>query len=256
MHSRALAPVLALMALTVGFSGCFDWVKDLQSSYSEPGEWYRDYLDDATYTRLLVEVDYVRGAKPSQAALDMLEARLNERLSKPGGIEIRLDDELAPGGGTRSINQIARLEDRHRDAYKGDGRAVFYVLYVDGRSDADTRDSFVLGAAYSGSSVVMFQDAIREAAKGLPLATAPASSIEKAVLVHELGHILGLVNNHLPMVRPHEDPQHRTHSSSSNSVMFWAVERSNIVNLLGGRTEPPNQFDQDDIADMRAAGGK
>jgi hypothetical protein len=102
----------------------------------------------------------------------------------------------------------------------------------------------------------MFQETIREAAQGLPLVTAPASSIEKAVLVHELGHILGLVNNHLPMATPHEDTGHETHSTNQNSVMFWAVEQSDIVEFLQGRTEPPNQFDSDDIADMRAAGGK
>lgn len=255
MHSRALAPVLAMMTLGVGFAGCFDWVKDLRSDYAGPGEWHKEFLDDAKYGSLLVEIDYVDGSAPSEAALEMLRTRMGERLSKPNGIEVKLDDKLSAGGGTRSINQVANLEDRHRDFTKGDGRAVLYVLYLDGNYDEDTQESLVLGAAYSGSSIVMFQETIRETAQNLPLLTTPASSIERAVLVHELGHILGLVNNHLPMQRPHEDAASKTHSTNQDSVMYWAVETSNIDLLLRFRTEPPNNFDADDVADMRAAGG-
>lgn len=239
-------------------SGCFDRLKEtFTGDYTPPGKDHADFLDDAKYDSLLVEIDYADGFAPSQAALDLLKQRMNERLTKPGGIEVRLDDKISATSPTRTIEQVADLEDRHRDEKKGDGRAVLYVLYLDGNSDQDSGDSLVLGAAYSGSSVVMFQETIRAAAEDIPLLTTSATSIERAVLVHELGHILGLVNNHLPMQRAHEDAAHETHSTNQNSVMFWAVERSNIRNFLnGGRTEPPTQFDSDDIADMRAAGGK
>jgi hypothetical protein len=32
--------------------------------------------------------------------------------------------------------------------------------------------------------------------------------------------------------------------------MFYAVDSVGVVNLLGGRTEPPNTFDADDKADL------
>jgi hypothetical protein len=56
------------------------------------------------------------------------------------------------------------------------------------------------------------------------------------------------------MVTPHEDGQHPKHSTNDQSVMYWAVENTlGIQGLLG---TIPNQFDQNDIDDVRAAGGK
>jgi hypothetical protein len=33
-------------------------------------------------------------------------------------------------------------------------------------------------------------------------------------------------------------------------VMYYAVDSIGVVGLLGGRTEPPNSFDKDDLADL------
>jgi hypothetical protein len=59
--------------------------------------------------------------------------------------------------------------------------------------------------------------------------------IQQAVVVHELGHALGLVHNGLPMVEDHEDDDHPKHTIDENDVMFWAVESSsNVQDFVGG----------------------
>jgi hypothetical protein len=75
-------------------------------------------------------------------------------------------------------------------------------------------------------------------------------------MTHEVGHILGLVNNGIPMQKAREDPDHRGHSSNPRSVMYWKVETGNIIDFLRNGNRIPNEFDEDDKADMRAAGGK
>ena len=46
-------------------------------------------------------------------------------------------------------------------------------------------------------------------------------NIEQATVVHELGHVIGLVNNGLPMKSPHEDSAHPHHSTDPKDVMYW-----------------------------------
>lgn len=258
-RARGRGLALSLLLLLVPTSGCLDWVRDLQQQFSEPGEWAKEFLGDGKYASLLVEFDAVQGVAPSSTARDLLEQRMNERLRKPGGITLHIDDTIAAGRDTWSMDDVRDLEKRHRDERKGGGRAVLYVLYVDGHSAEDAGNQKVLGAAYSGSSIVIFQETVREVSSAL-LSASP-EDIEAAVLVHEFGHLAGLVNNGIRMQRDHEDdnPDHgRHHSANEDSVMHWAVERSAIVNLIKGRVlpVPPTQFDADDIADMRAAGGQ
>ncbi len=83
------------------------------------------------------------------------------------------------------------------------------------------------------------------------LVTGPV--IEEAVLVHEAGHNLGLVDNGIPMQTPHKDAQHGNHDSNQNCVMYWAVESSLISQLLG---TVPRDYDANCLAELQAAGRK
>ena len=121
---------------------------------------------------------------------------------------------------------------------------VLYVIYVNG-SYAKEQDA--LGLAYNSSTFVVFAEQIREAA-ATPIVS--ATSIEQAVVVHEMGHVLALVNLGYASPRDHEDPDHRGHSDNPSSVMYWAMDNVGVANLLGGRTAPPDDFDADDRADL------
>ncbi len=75
-----------------------------------------------------------------------------------------------------------------------------------------------------------------------------AAAIEEAVVTHEAGHLLGLVDLYLGTGRG--DPEHPGHSRNAQSVMYWAVESNLVAHVLSGG--PPHEFDGDDLADLAA----
>ena len=75
-----------------------------------------------------------------------------------------------------------------------------------------------------------------------------AEEIENSVLVHEFGHLLGLVNLVYKSPVDHEDKDHPGHSNNEDSVMYWAIESANLGNIITG--ELPDEFDNDDLNDL------
>lgn len=194
-------------------------------------------------------MDYLSTAAPDQNALNMLQTRLQERCNKPGGVTVLFSDSITSTGITTwTIADVQNVENQHRNNFSSGSQAVLYVLYVDAQSDQDTQSSRVLGLSYSGSAFCIFKDNIRASAAGL--VTEPI--IERAVIVHEAGHNLGLVNNGIPMQVAHQDVANGAHDSDSSCVMHYTIETSLIAQILG---TVPDQFDQRCIDDMRAAGG-
>lgn len=212
----------------------------------------RDFLSDATYRALVVEVDHVQGQAPSASALQLLQARLQERCNKPDGVTIVVDDAIPSAGGVYSVAANRALEAQHRDQVSGGTTAVIYVLYLDGQSDQDTGGGRVLGWAHGPSSIGIFRESIAASSNAL----ATADEVEGAVLVHEAGHVLGLVNNGTPMVANHEDPAHRAHDVNDACIMHWLIETSNIRDLVLNLGSLPTQFDAACVADLQANGGR
>lgn len=212
----------------------------------------RDFLSDATYTALVVEVDHVQGQAPSASALQLLRTRLQERCNKPGGVTIVVDDAIPSAGGVYSVAANQALEAQHRDQVASGTTAVLYFLYLDGQSDQDTSSGRVLGWAHGPSSVGIFRESIAASANAL----ATADEVEGAVLVHEAGHVLGLVNNGTPMVSNHEDAAHRAHDVNDDCIMHWLIETSNVRDLVLNLGSLPTQFDAACVADLQANGGR
>lgn len=191
--------------------------------------------------RAVIEVDAVEGSEPSGEALSHLRSTFGSVADKPDGVEVRRSDTFAASGERYSTADLRALEDRHRQTSSGGGTASLYVLVVNGES---ANNENALGVAYSASAFAIFRDKIEEAA-GL---IGSASTIERAVMVHELGHVLRLVNIGYESPRNREDPEHPHHSTHEDSVMFWAVESDLISQVLDG--PPPDTFDSADRADL------
>lgn len=220
---------------------------------SRAGDYAADFLSDDEYDTLVVEIDYVAGNAPDSDALDALEDALSELCTKPGGVQIILDDELPPQGSPAwSVSAGQELEQTWRDRYRDPdtGTAVIYYLYLDGNSDRDSDSGKILGYAYRGSSLVMFKETMDAVGGGLSL----SAGVEETVIVHELGHLLGLVNNGIEMMDDHQDEDHGAHCDNDDCMMYWAVETDAIVDVLGLGGAP--DFDADCRDDMIAAGGK
>lgn len=223
-----------------------------QNQASGAGDYAADFLQDGVFDALVIEVDWIEGRDPSPAALDALSAALDGLCRKPGGIQIVTGDAI-PSSGTAawSLEAVSALEAAHRDLYRdpATGTAVFYAVYVDGHSDRDSGNSKILGIAYHGSSVVLFADTIESVEPGVPL----FAPIEDTVLIHEAGHLLGLVNNGASMVTDHQDAPHGAHDTSEDCIMHWTIETQTVVDVL--LTGKPD-FDADCRADLEAAGGR
>lgn len=236
--------LVAFCVLAVALPGCLN---DLGTTLVGDRPDPYDYISSRDYDRLVVEIDYVAGKAPPQSAINMLNTRLGECLDKPGGIVVRLGDEIPGGASPYTLDEMLGLRDQWKDAKHGDGQASAWIVYLDGRySESDS----VLGVAFGGDTVAIFSDRVSAASNVL----VSTSKIHEAVLVHEFGHLLGLVDNGIPMVSNHEDSQNQGHSNNRNSVMYWAVETFDIVGLIqnGGI---PNRFDSADKADLANAGG-
>ena len=81
--------------------------------------------------------------------------------------------------------------------------------------------------------------------------TVPAVAAEKATLVHEVGHLLALVNITYRSPRDHHDEENQGHSTNVNSVMYHAVDTVGVFTLFRGMNrQPPTDFDADDRADL------
>lgn len=247
---------VALLVVASLAAGCtVPWQRVVDGG---PGDRAADLVSAKDYAKLLVEIDHPPNAAPHPGALEVLKATLREVTAKTS-IEVELEASIPSEPGKKySFSEIEALEDKHRDRRSSGDTAVLYVVYVAGGSSEDTDEGKVLGAAYRGTSLVMFKGNIRANSGGGPLSGQPPEEVvERAVLVHEFGHAAGLVNLGTKMQRQHEDPENPGHSSNRNSVMYWAVESSAGLALLcqlglGNDCGVPYQFDADDKADLRA----
>ena len=190
---------------------------------------------------IVVEVIAQQSAMPRQATLGHVTQTLTEVSGK--AVSATTVGEAAPLRDTWTAADLRAVADS-AGTPQSDGRAIVHLLFVHGRwHESDT----VLGVAVRGDTAAVFVDAVEEAASPL----VGAGAIEEAATVHEIGHLLGLVDLFLDTGRG--DPEHPGHSTNRGSVMYWAVESTLITDVLAGG--PPRRFDADDLRDLATIKG-
>lgn len=240
----AVKAVLAVLLLVLAMApGC------LEDIYGVRTVQPYDYLRDNEFTEWTIEVDWGEGARPSSHATQTLKDRMQE-LAKKDQIQVQVDQ--APLDVKRQewdSQSILELHERALDRETGGKRVVTHVLYLPGTYEGER----VLGVTIGFDVIALFPDSMRSACTLERLCFFSQQDVETAVLVHEFGHAIGLVNRGLPMVNDHEDKDHPHHSSNSRSVMYWAVETGSGLPLL---ESIPTRFDTNDKRDVCAGGGR
>lgn len=119
-------------------------------------------------------------------------------------------------------SEIIALARATWDQPMSESDAFVHILFLNGYfEDNGAANPKVLGVSYSGSSVItIFKDVVRASGSS----AAVDRFVEQATLVHEAGHMLGLVDNGVPMVSGHLDPEHPRHCTNPDCVMYWLNE--------------------------------
>lgn len=210
------------------------------------------FLSSTKYDKLVVEIQYMDTYQATTAAINNLKTFLQQRLSKSAGITY-VEKAIPSGGKTSySASDIRTIEKANRSQHTNGSTLTAYFLFTDGDYSANSGNSKVLGIAYESSSMAVFEKTIRDYSGGL--GQPAVSTLESTVILHEFGHILGLVNNGTSMVAAHQDVAHGKHCDDQNCLMYYTAETSDIVANLTGGTIP--SLNAKCLDDLKANGGK
>jgi hypothetical protein len=196
----------------------------------------RDLLQPQAAGTDVLEVEYQTTASPDAHALDHVRSTLGSVSGKTTNVT-----RVPVGGGAQdwSSSQLRALADQSTQQQQGHGQAVIHVLYLHGTYGGDTS---VLGITVRADVIAVFKDQVASAATFV----AGPATIEDAVIMHEVGHVLGLVD--LVLHTGRADPAHPGHSTNQQSVMYWAVDSDLFSQVLNG--PPPVDYDRADLADL------
>ncbi|MDX1534362.1 MAG: hypothetical protein R3291_01935 [Thermoplasmata archaeon] len=229
MRPRTLTLIVVgiVGALVLG-SVAFLVLQQLLSRTLLPGEQALELLRGSPYPNLVVEVDYTPGDRPTSTALNLMEARIATHTDKD---TIRFVFEVIAVNETQFTTlDLLELERTHRDEITAGDTFTVYVLSVAG--ELTDGEGTALGVSYTASSLAIFKDVIRLATAGPGPSLA---EVESSVLVHEVGHLMGLVNLVYTSDMDYEDATHPFHSVNTTDVMFWAIDSAPFM-------QPPNDF--------------
>lgn len=209
------------------------------------GSSARDLLTSSRYPILNIEIQYAPGMKPQDQTVTNLINFLNTYLNKPAGINVTQTAVPSLNAATVSLQDIANYENRNRVVYTTGNSIAVWILFA----DADYTTANVGGVSFWNTSIAIFEKTIQARSGGIGQAS--RVKVESGTLIHEMGHLLGLVNLGTPMVKPHEDASHPSHCSNTACLMYYATQTSGLMNANALPT-----LDADCVNDLRGNGGK
>ncbi|MBI4141563.1 hypothetical protein HY484_01405 [Candidatus Woesearchaeota archaeon] len=200
---------------------------DCITTYSQSIRPYRsnensqEYLGQ-TYANLLIEIDYDTLTAPEQTLLDKYRQKISERIQQKN-ISFRIDKINPFGCNTITIDDLAFAENITRDENTGAGTITIHVYWL-----TEKIGDNIVGVQYGPSSIALLR--------------MPRNNTETlTALLHETGHVLGLVNKGIPALTNHTTD--KFHCSTLNCIMEPKINYS-------------DNYCQPCIDDIIAAGGR
>ncbi|MBR9855669.1 MAG: hypothetical protein GYB37_14010 [Algicola sp.] len=164
----------------------------------------RDLLSNDNFDKLIIEIAYVAGFEPTFESISNFENFLLERTHKEN-IEFKFTSLSTPSEETLTLEEVVDLEEKNRTQYNNENTIAVYIYFADAPADGDDQDKGVvtLGAVYRNTSMVIYQSTVEDIANRSSFVT--VADVETATLLHEFGHLFGLVNLSTQSVNDHEE---------------------------------------------------
>ena len=207
-----------------------------------------ELLNDRNYKALDVEIQYMSGFKPRERTLHHLHTFLETYLNKPRGISISLKEISSIERHELSMEEVLAIEKEKRTQFVHQDTTAIYILFTNGSHP----DNQILGMAYLNTSAVVYGKAVRKYSSMAGRLT--HHELETAVLLHEIGHLLGLVNKGSPLTSEHGDSAFNDHCNNKKCLMYHSVETKALSTILLKGNIPV--LDAHCIEDLVANGGK
>lgn len=207
-----------------------------------------ELLKGDKFTLLTVEIQYMKGFKPDSVAVANLKSFLMTHLNKPSGIVFFQKEIEAVGDTVLSAAQVYRISKKNRAVYTGAKRIAIYILYTNGHF----QNPRILAHAFRSTSIVIYGKPVKEYEDVFSFPS--QTTIETNLLLHEMGHLLGLVDKGSNMTSMHADSGNKAHCINPDCVMYWAVGiKPEFGPLLPHKIK---FFDTACLNDLKANGGK
>lgn len=221
--------------------------------YTNPvGFSANDILAGNSFSSLVLDIMYVEGFQPTNQSVNQLVDFITERTFKTN-VTVSLRQIPTPNVTSYTTADVRVIEDENRVHFTGGNTMTISALFLNGGSANNSGNSVVLGTAYRNTSFVIYEETIHQ------LSDSPLEPnrviLESTVILHELCHLLGLVNVGTTMVEDHQDTAHGAHCITENCLMYYTAENGNSISdmISGGQVPALDNFC---LQDLQNNGGR
>ncbi len=209
-----------------------------------------ELLSENNFKSLTIELAYSSGYRPQQQSIDDFKTFLFSRINKPNGITFVETEIITPLTSSQTLDDIKTIESEQRQYYTVEDDIAVFVYFTHAKADTDTETSVTLGTAYLNTSMVVYEQTLRNVSASQ---NADLYILEETTLQHETGHLFGLVNIQEDDIHSqHEDLAHSKHCFVEDCLMYY---ESNTRRFFRNRASVP-LLDPLCIEDLQAKGGK
>ena len=212
--------------------------------YRKLGSSGHDILSDQNYKALEIQINYMPGYAPADTVLNHFKNYLTQLVKKPVGINIYPAlVSPSPVSSPITLDEIVSLEKKIRSSFTRSQTMSIHIMII----DAEYQSSDILGISYWNTSMCVFGKTVSKFSGRTGLVS--KNQLMITLMEHEMGHLLGLVDQGTPMITSHKS-NNGAHCNNSNCLMYYIIE----TNSYGNSTVPV--LDANCRNDLTANGGK